>query len=239
MSMAKPQRAALKAMSTRLSRLAELSADELEMLQAAEREQRRLPARRDLLSEGEPIGGPRAVLSGWACRVRTLADGRRQIVGFVLPGEFIGLCQHRNPLAPTTLLAVTELVTCPAPRSEPGSGLSEAYARSTAFDDHYLIAQVTRVGRLSAYERIADTILELQDRLAVVDPAAAVRFRLPLTQELLADALGLTAVHVNRTIQALRRDGLLAWQNGTISFPDRSRLEKLVGYAPIRISGLG
>lgn len=224
------------ALSTRMSRLIALDADDLELLTTAERNARRSPARREVIREGEPIRERRALLSGWACRQRILADGRRQILAFLLPGDLIGACQHRHPLASTTLLAVTELVTCPAPAARPGSGLAEAYALSAAHDEHHLMAQITRLGRLSAYERLAEWLLETGDRLALAGLAAPDAFRLPLTQEFLADALGLTPVHVNRTLQAMRRDGLLTLVSGVISFPDRARLERLVGYSAIRVA---
>lgn len=239
MSSMKAPLARSSALSTRLSRLAPLSPAELQTLKAAESDERRSPARRELVAEGDPIRQRRAVLSGWACRQRILPDGRRQILGFLLPGDLIGVCQHRNPIAATTILAVTELLTCPAPAAEPGGGLAEAYARSAAFDEHYLMAQITRVGRFNAYERLADWLLETRDRLAMIDLAGGDGFRLPLTQEFLADALGLTPVHVNRTLQAMRRDGLLASQGGMISFPDVARLERLVGYSPVRVSSAG
>ena len=226
----------MSALSTRLSRLAGLEAAEVEILQTAEREQRRSPARREMIVEGEPIRERRALLSGWACRQRILSDGRRQILGFLLPGDLIGMCQHGNPLASTTILAITEVITCTVPTTAAGSGLAEAYARSAALEEHYFLNHITRLGRLNASERLADWLLETQERLALVGPLVAEQFPLPLTQEMLADALGLTSVHVNRTLQAMRRDGLLISRGGTISFPDRTRLAKSVDYRPARIS---
>lgn len=108
----------MTSLSTRLSRLARLEPDALDALKAAERDQRRVSARREVLREGEPIRERRALLSGWACRQRILSDGRRQILGFLLPGDLIGVCHHSAPLASTTILAVTEMVTCPAPDPE-------------------------------------------------------------------------------------------------------------------------
>lgn len=223
-------------LSRRLSRLAELEPAEIEALQAAEREQRRSPARRELVKEGEPIRARRALLSGWACRQRILSDGRRQILGFLLPGDLIGVCQHSNPLASTTIVATTEVTMCSVPTAEPGSGLAEALARSAALEEHYLLAHIIRLGRLNAYERLADWLLETQERLAFVGLPAADQFPLPLTQEMLADALGLTSVHVNRTLQSMRRDGLLTLRGGMMSLPDRGRLEKLVDFRPARVS---
>ena len=202
----------------------------------AERDPRRFPARREFVVEGEAIYSARALLSGWACRQRILLDGRRQILGFLLPGDLVGVCRHANPVAVTTILAVTEVVTCALPAAQPGSGLSEAYARSAALEEYGFLAQITRLGRFNAYERVADWLLETEERLTLNGLASAGSFPLPITQEMLADALGLTSVHVNRTLTALRRDGLLTLRGGIISFPDRARLAKLVGYKAARVS---
>lgn len=220
----------------RLSRMAELSQTELEAIETAERDYRRWPARREIVGEGEPVAERRAILSGWACRQRILSDGRRQIISFLFPGDLIGLCRHRDPVAETTILAVTEVVTCALPEPRGGeSGLADAYALSAAFEEHYLLAQITRLGRLSAPERLADWLLETQERLALAGVARGDELPLPLTQEFLADTLGLTSVHVNRTLQAMRRDGLLASRSGTIVLVDRKRLEDLVDHRPARV----
>lgn len=223
------------AFSERLSRLARLESDELEMLQAAERDQRRSPARRELIVEGEPVRTRRALLSGWACRQRILSDGRRQILGLLMPGDLIGMCHQSSPLASTSILTINEVVTCPAPAAAPGSCLAEAYARSAALEEHYLLTHITRLGRLNAYERLADWLLEIQERLALVGMSASEPFPLPLTQEMLADTLGLTSVHVNRTLQTMRREGLLTAKGGMIAFPDRHSVERLVDYKPARL----
>lgn len=81
-------------------------------------------------------------------------------------------------------------------------------------------------------ERLADWILETRERLELVDLATADRFALPLTQELLSDTLGLTTVHINRTLRAMRRDGLIEHRGGTMFLLDRDRLEKLADYRP-------
>jgi len=226
-------------LSGRLAKLAELDEGELESICAAECDQRHLHARRELIGEGEPIRARCAVLSGWAVRERILPDGQRQILGVLLPGDLVGLCQHSSALSSTAITAVTELTTCPVPPASPGSGLAEAYAQHAALETYYLIAHITRLGRLSAYERLADWLLETQDRLAAVNMSTADRYALPLTQEMLADTLGLTSVHVNRTLQALRRDGLLTLRGGTVAFPERDRLVEMVRYKPARVSVTG
>ena len=222
--------------STRLSSLARLTADEHRELQAGEANQRRSAARRELVIEHEPIVERRGLVAGWAIRQRILRDGRRQVLSFLLPGDLIGVCQHTSPVAATTIAAVSEVITCAVPASTPGGGLWEAYARSAALEEYCFLAQITRLGQFDARERVADWLLETRERLDRVGLATADQFMLPLTQEMLADALGLTSVHVNRTLQAMRRDGLMGLKGGTVSFPDRARLERLVDYKPVRVT---
>jgi CRP-like cAMP-binding protein len=107
-----------------------------------------IPARRELLVEGSEIKQPRLILSGWAARVRELADGRRQIVSFLLPGDLVGLCGHNRPLATSTVMARSEVAVCPAPYFCSSPGLDKIYAVSGALAEAYLLAHVTRLGWL-------------------------------------------------------------------------------------------
>ena len=224
------------ALATRLSRLVELDPADVAVLTEAGSAQRHYSARREIMAEGQPIREQRALVSGWGYRQRIVSEGRRQILSFVVPGDLIGVYPQSQPLAAAALLAITELSICPAPTATPGSRLAEAYARSAALDERYLLAQVTRLGRYSAYERLADWLLETYYRLALAGLVVGDRFRLPLTQELIADALGLTSVHVNRTLRAMRHDGLIDLHVGTAFLLDRTRLAKLVDYEPPRVS---
>ncbi len=182
-----------------------------------------------LMEEGDPIAAPVYVLSGWACRQRLLPDGRRQIVSFVLPGEGSGLCRRPRPLAFTSTVALTALVVTDASpmldeRSPVAQGLSDALLRAAALDEHRLISQVVRLGRQTAYERFCSLLLELGERLEEIGMGGQDDFELPVTQEVLSDALGLSVVHVNRTLQMLRRDGVIALSAGRVRVLDRHRL---------------
>ena len=232
-----PLASSMSPLRTRLSQLASLDATELQSLQSGELDPHSWAARREIIAEGDRISAPRALLKGWAYRHRTLSDGRRQILGFLLPGDLIGMYRHRNPVSSTSISAVTDVVTYPIPAAGALSdGLSEALAVSDALEEHYLLAHIIRLGRLSAQERLIDWFLEAHTRLALAGLASDDQFTVPLTQELLADTLGLTSVHVNRTLQALRRDGLLTSKGGMVSFADRGRLESMVHYKRARVS---
>lgn len=236
MSTAPARAAAPAALPTRLGRLGGLDAADLAALARAQHDTRRSPARREMIAEGAALRERRAIVSGWAFRQRILSDGSRQIISVLLPGDLVGVCRHDNPVAPTSVVALTDVVTCPAPVATPGSGLDRAYALSAAIDEFHLTAQVTRLGRLNAIGRVADWLLETHDRLRLAGLGGEETFPMPLTQEMLADALGLTSVHVNRTLQAMRRDELIHARSGVMTFPNRARLEDMVDYRPVRVT---
>lgn len=220
---------------TRLSKLARLDPAAMALLTAAERDVHRSSPRREMVTERYLLRKPRAILSGWAFQQRILRDGRRQIFNFLIPGDVIGLRTHREPAESSSIVAVTEVVTCAIPEAEAGTELAEAYAISAALDKHYLVAHAIRLGRFTAQERLIDWFLEMQGRLELTGAPVGDHFAVPLTQELMADALGLTNVHVNRTLQVLRHEGLLISQGGTVTLGDRARLQALVDYRAPRL----
>jgi CRP-like cAMP-binding protein len=220
----------------RLARLAPIGAEGRKALEEAARERHRASPRTELLREGKPIARPKLMLAGWAARVRMLDDGRRQFMNMVLPGDLIGLCRQRRPVAVSTIVALSEVHWCHAPDAEPDSGLAEAYAASGAFEEAVLLAQITRLGRMTAAERICDFLLELRARLGLAGLASDTSFDMPLTQEMLSDALGLTSVHVNRVVQSLRRDGDLQWKGGRVTLADPAALAAKVGRLEIAVS---
>jgi CRP-like cAMP-binding protein len=217
----------------RLSSLATLSPGDLAAIEAAERAAMPVRIRRDLVVEKRPITESKLIVSGWAARVRVLYDGRRQFLSFLLPGDLVGHCAQSDPVAVCSVVALTDMLVTRAPDSDGSPGLTEAYAVSRALDEAYLLAQIVRLGRYNALERIADLILELEERLSCARLTTGGRFRFPLTQETLADALGLTSVHTNRMLQSLRRTGDLILRGGEIYLPDLAALRARVGRLPV------
>lgn len=220
----------------RLSSLVVLDQESVAALARATNVQKNLPARGELLRDGKPIKTPLMILSGWAARVRQLEDGRRQIMSFLLPGDLIGNCRHIHPVAVSTVVSLTPLRYCAAPQLSASQALQEAFSISSALDEAYLLAQITRLGRLNAEERIVDLFLELHERLTLCGLAHHGRIQYPLTQEMLADATGLTQVHVNRTLQALRRRGDIALSAGSLTIVDPDALAERVGHTPTRVT---
>jgi CRP-like cAMP-binding protein len=220
----------------RLAALSPLDDGDVAALHKAAARMRRIPARREIIAQGQPVAEANLLLSGWACRIAALSDGRRQILSLILPGDLVGASRQRNPLATATILALTEVCVMPAPKPRHDqSGLVEAYALSGAWDEAYLLRNIARLGRLSAYERTADLFLEIHERLAPAGLTRGNTFSMPLTQQTLADALGLTTVHVNRTLQAMRQDGSVTIGGGSVALHDPARLAAAVGRHPVRL----
>jgi CRP-like cAMP-binding protein len=175
---------------------------------------------------------PRFIVDGWAGRTRILPDGRRQILAFLLPSDGIGICTRPNPQARSATIALTPLQTVNATalhdallRRDPScAGIHEAFAIIGGLGEVMLLDHIVRLGRQTAYERTAHLFLELRERLAVVGMVEGDKFVLPLTQDQMAEALGLSVVHMNRTLQQMRRDGLIETKQGHLKLLDLQSL---------------
>jgi CRP-like cAMP-binding protein len=184
---------------------------------------------------------PQIILQGWAVHARPLADGRNQIIRFLLPGDAICLdgAEDGRPLPSITTLTPTITGDARALRAALESGdsahasLTAACARSAWLDEAALLDQIVRLGRLTALERMAHLLLELYSRLNRVGLTHGRRFSLPITQEVLADALGLSIVHVNRTLQQLRRDRLIEMRAGYVELLQVDTLKLISSYHEI------
>lgn len=190
----------------------------------------------ELIVEGEPISRVFIVTEGWAIRHRDLSDGRRQIVNFVLPGDFVGV---QSLLFAQSDHSVSALTKVKAAHFEPDR-IIELFARfprlaaalswCTTREESIIAERVASIGRRSAYERMAHLFLELLYRLRTVRAAAGKTFEMPVTQEVLADVLGLSIVHVNRTLRRLRQERLIEMDGGRIVIPDVAALEKTADF---------
>jgi len=220
----------------RLAAMVELNETDRFALRAAVSRERSVKPRGELLQEGKPIRERLLVLSGWVARIRILQDGRRQIINFILPGDLIGNCSHANPLASSTVTALTPVTVCALPDPATSPVLCEAYALSAATEEAYLMAQIVRLGRMTASERVEDLLLELMERLEVTGLACDGHYAMPITQETIADALGLTSVHVNRMLQRSKQAKRLRWARGAMEIAAPAEMRRDVGRMPVRVS---
>jgi CRP-like cAMP-binding protein len=214
-----------------------LNDDEYTFLTSQAVNVQRHPARTELIEEGSEGSSPLFLLSGWACRAKSLADGRRQILEFLLPGDLIGLSLQQGERHLASSYALTPVVVATATRFYTElfgtSALPHAMEIRRALgraQETRLINQIVRAGRQTAYERLAHLLLEFHDRLNRVGLANNYFFAMPLTQEILADGLGLSVVHVNRTLQQLRRDKLIIASEGSITLLEPGKLAQVANF---------
>ena len=195
-----------------------------------------VPADTDLMVVGEPLRHGYVVEDGWGCRYRVLHDGRRQILNFMLPGDYLGASSDlmRSPDHSVATLTGCRIYRFPVSmltaleRSFPE--LRDAFDRSERRDLSLLLERIVDLGRRNARERVARLILELHQRLCLVGLSAGQTFDFPLTQETLADALGLSIVHVNRTLRRLKAEGLIDYRSGQIIVQQRKTLASIAEF---------
>ena len=222
----------------KLETVASLSADDRESLLVLCGNARSTDKGRDIVSEGDKLEHVYVVLDGWAARYTTLPNGSRQITAFLIPGD---LCNGETvvlkkmdcnvvALTPVTVAMISRSALIELIRNRPG--LAHAFWRAAVSDEAVLRAWVVNLGRRDAYARLAHLACELHARTSRLDQLRDAEADLPLTQEQLGDALGLTPVHVNRVLKRLRDEGLMQLQGGTLTIFDAERLAAAAGFDP-------
>lgn len=171
------------------------------------------------------------VISGWVSETRILSDGRRQIFAFLLPGDVANVSAASH-MGCRGLVALTNVEIADAAAWATGEQASASIADAVRQGEERLFDHIVRIGRLTAKERVLNLLLELHDRLEVIGLVKEGSFRLPLTQEVFADALGLSVVHINRTLQQLRREGMLTVGRGMVTLHQRHKLAAYAFYQP-------
>lgn len=208
----------------RLKRYGPLADDDVAALESRLGRLETYPAGKDLNLISAP---PMFLLSGWACLAHSLRDGRRQILAFLLPGDGVGfdlLTRSQRSVEAVALTPLRVRHTLPGLVAT-SERLGRVFAGAAAAQQGRMIDQMVRLGRQTAYERMAHLLLELHGRLADIGEVRGDSFHLPVKQEILADALGLSLVHVNRTLQQMRRDKLIDMRGAQVTFLDRGGLE--------------
>jgi CRP-like cAMP-binding protein len=223
----------IDAIVRRLKSLSVYSDSELELIRSLGDRRERHAAGEQLVAEGAAGVRPRFIVSGWACRQRLMPDGRRQIFSLLLPGDPLGFGE-RPSLASVVSLTALETADATAlqeaARRGAAPGIARAIAAADLLEDALLLDHAVRLGRLTAFERVAHFLLELAHRLETAGLGDRQRFPLPLTQEIVADALGLSIVHVNRTLQQLRRAGMIELRSGVAILLQPEQMAKLCDY---------
>jgi len=223
-------------LTRKLSAYVTLADDDLKTLARFDRRRRSFEAGHEMMHEGEVNASAFILAKGWACAYKLLPDGERQIVDFQIPGDFLGLRSILFRTADHSIEAVTRIEASEVMASDLIEAFEEAPRLAIAVlwaasrDEAMVVEHLVNLGRRSAEERMAHFLLEIGERLNLVGTSDKTGFDCPLTQYHLADALGLSAVHVNRVLRHLREEGLLTFQKGRVSFDDFEGLKSLAGF---------
>jgi CRP/FNR family transcriptional regulator len=179
------------------------------------------------------------ILEGWAFRHKQIEDGRRQVLNFALPGDLVGLQLAIMNEMQHTVTALTRMRLCVFERARvwelfsdhPGLGFEMTWAASR--EEQLLDGHLLSVGQRRAPERVAYLILHLYERAAGVGLAGNDALQAPFTRGHFADALGITPVHLSRTLRGLSDRGLVRWGGEHLVILDRPELERIASWEPV------
>lgn len=220
----------------KLRGLAEVTPRDAAALETITSRTRRYAARQDLIREGDEPGPMFVVLEGWACRYKILPSGTRQIMAFLMPGDACDL--HIKLLAEMdhSIQTITTALVATVTRAEMQAlmhdhpNVAAAMYSAQLVDEGIMRAWIVSMGRRSSIERVAHLICELYLRARSIGLTSDEEFALPLSQLVLADALGMTAVHINRVFKELRLAGAMALKRGSVTILDPSKLIQIAGF---------
>lgn len=220
----------------KLQLYASLSDEDVALLTRITAKSRKIAARYDLIREGDRPGPVFVMLEGWACRYKLLPEGGRQIMAFLMPGDTCDM--HVAVLAEMDhgIQTLTKSRVATIDRGEM-HGLLEAHPEITRalwltqlVDESTLRAWIVSMGRRTSVARIAHLMCELYLRARNVGLVTANEMEMPLTQIVIADALGLTPVHVNRVLRQLRLADAMTVHEGSLTIDDPAKLAAIAGF---------
>ena len=226
----------------RLSRLMNFSAADLKSLERIVEPECMVKRRQDLVVIGSAYRSLCFVKDGYAIRYKLLRSGKRQILNVILPGDVIGFPVSFFDRSIYSVVAVSDLtynvcsldsyVRLCYDRPQFGLALSWLAAHEAAIYAEHIVD----LGRRTPLERLAHFLLEIHARLRAVGHAEATSFDLPFSQEIMADALGLSVPHLNRVMQQLRAQQLITSQSRAVELTDMAGLQTLAQYQPLDLA---
>jgi CRP/FNR family transcriptional regulator, anaerobic regulatory protein len=213
------------------------SPKELEFIHTFKSGELRLEAGNTIFAEDTNSPYLYTVLSGWAFKYKTLPDGRRQVLNYAVPGDFIGLQASIFDSIGHSIEALTDVVLCVFPREklwtlfENHTGLAFDVAWLAAREESILGDYLVSVGQRSANERVAFLLVHLFRRARQSGLVRDNKAAFPFTQEDLADTIGFSLVHTNKTLKRLRKTGYFKWSGSMFEMVDEAKLSELAGAA--------
>jgi CRP-like cAMP-binding protein len=228
----------LRPLLRRLESVFDLSAEERDAIINLPMTIRDLKADQDIVRDQDRPSQCCLLLEGWAFRYKVLEGGKRQIYSFHIPGDMpdlqslhLQVMDHSlGTLMPSKVGFIPHQTVRAFVRAQPRIG--DAFWRDTLIDGAVFREWMAGIGRREAYARIAHLLCELFVRIKVVGLNDGNEFQMPITQNEIGDALGLSTVHVNRTLQELRGNGLISTRNGSVLVHDWEALRQAGEFDP-------
>jgi CRP-like cAMP-binding protein len=226
----------LEPLVSKLSKLAELSATDRAAILSLPFTTEDVRAGRYLIREGSTPERCCLLLRGFACRSKMSANGGRQIVSFHLQGDLLDVQHLLLRVADHNVETITDVTVAWVAKDDLSrlafehSDIGRALWRDTLIDASIFREWVLNVGRRDAKVRIAHMLCEFAARCVAAGLGSAERFELPMTQEQIGDATGLTPVHVNRMLRVLGEDGVIARAGRTIKIADWERMRQVADF---------
>jgi CRP-like cAMP-binding protein len=222
----------------RLRHFVDLTADDIATLRGLIEFEMPVEKRRDLVVDGYPYTKLSFVKDGMAARYKVLRNGKRQIVSVLVPGDIIGMPGSFLDHAPFSVIALTDMklevcsheafVAACYRRPKFALALSWLAVQEATLNAEHIVD----IGRRTPVERLAHFLLELHARLAMVGRATDNAFDLPISQEVMSDALGLSVPHLNRMLAKLRKDGMIVAAERRIELLDVKAMQRLAHFQP-------
>jgi len=219
-----------------LSGYGPLGNDEISLLAGACTNVRELPANFHLIRDGDEPDPVFVILEGWACGYKMLPDGGRQIMSFMLPGDFCDIHIAVLEAIDHNIMTLTKARVASLPRAQMETlvrarpALTQAFWWSQLVDQSILRAWIVSMGRRKSLERVAHLICELYIRMRNIGLTDNHECDIPLTQLVLADALGLTPVHINRVLKVLKTAKVMELKRGSLKIIDSAKLAEIAGF---------
>ena len=220
----------------KMTRFAELSIADHSALTEATAQPRQYAAKQDLIREGDETGAVFVMLEGWACRYKILPTGTRQITAFLMAGDacdlniwMLDVMDHGIQAITSAQLAIVPKPTMQALMAQ-HPNIARAMYTAQLIDEGVLRAWIVSMGRRTSIERVAHLMCELYLRAGTIGMLNIEPLAVPLSQLVLADALGMTPVHVNRILKSLRLTGAMAVKRGSLIIQDPVMLIQIAGF---------
>lgn len=221
----------------KLGAYVDLSEDELALLRRFEAEEQTYQRRKVVRRQGEEASNLFVVKEGWCFTFVILPDGGRQVLDLHFPGDIVGQTSISFEKASSGIASATRVTLCPFPKAHldkvflTAPRLTALLYSMAMLENVVLIDRLKSVGRMEARDRVAHFLLQILTRLRVTDTSLTARFHLPISQELIGDALGLSAIHVNRTFRRLEEEGAIAREGQFVQILDEPRLVESVDFS--------